>query len=73
MNRSGAGVPLNIIGSLSALLAVAPRLLAGEVRLPWIFLTGTLIAVLLVGMLSSLAAILGVLRVPLLPVLKADR
>jgi len=62
-----------LIGSLSALLAVAPRLLAGEVHLPWIFLTGTLAAVLVVGMLSSLAAILGALRVPLLPVLKADR
>jgi ABC-type lipoprotein release transport system permease subunit len=62
-----------LIGSLSALLAVTPRLLSGELELPWASLGGTLALVLAVGMLSSLAAVLGTLRVPLLPVLKTER
>jgi ABC-type antimicrobial peptide transport system permease subunit len=59
-----------LVGTLAALAAVAPSL-AGR-GLPWISLGGTLILVLLVGMLSSLAAVVGTLRVPLLPALKAD-
>ncbi len=61
------------IGTLSALAAVAPRFVLGELLLPWRVLLPTLLGVLVVGMLASLAAVLGALRIPLLPALKADR
>jgi len=59
------------IGSLAALVAAAPRL-AGE-HLPWISLLATLVVIAGVGMLSSLAAVAGTLRVPMLPALKSER
>jgi ABC-type lipoprotein release transport system permease subunit len=58
------------LGSLGALAAVAPGLAGRE--LPWPSLAATLTLVLAVGMLSSLAAVLGTLKVPLLPALKAE-
>ena len=61
-----------VIGSASALVAVAPRLLGGGLSLPWASLMLTLASVLLVGMLASSVAVLGALRVPLLPDLKAE-
>lgn len=61
------------IGSVSALLAIAPRFALADVELPWAALLPTLAAVLLVGMLASLVAVAGALRVPLLPALKAER
>lgn len=60
-----------LIGSGSALAAIAPRLTV--VQVPWTSLLGTLAIVLVVGMLSSAAAVRGALRVPLLPELKAER
>ena len=62
-----------MIGSVSALLAIAPRFVLSAVELPWGALLPTLAAVLVVGMLASLAAMIGTLRVPLLPALKAER
>ncbi|MFQ5743731.1 MAG: FtsX-like permease family protein, partial [Acidobacteriota bacterium] len=62
-----------VIGSLSALAAVAPRFLAGALQLPWSSLLATLILMLLAGLLSSIAAVGVALRAPLLPVLKAER
>jgi hypothetical protein len=59
-----------MIGVLSALAAVAPRLTA--VHVPWASLLGTLAVILVIGMLSSIVAVYGALRVPLLPVLKAE-
>ncbi len=59
------------IGSLSALLPSLPRLV--HVPFPWTSVAGTLGVVLVVGMLASIAAVLGTLRAPLLPALKADR
>jgi hypothetical protein len=58
------------VGTFSALAAVAPRL-AGS-PLPWLSLGLTLLVVALVGMLSSLAALAGVLRLPMLPALKTE-
>lgn len=58
-------------GALAALAAVAPRLAGAHV--PWGSLLMTLGVVLLVGMLSSVMAVIGTLRVPLLPALKAER
>jgi len=61
-----------LIGSLSALIAVAPRYLGGDLQLPLGSLLLTLALVLIVGMLSSVASVLTALRVPLLPVLKEE-
>jgi ABC-type antimicrobial peptide transport system permease subunit len=59
------------IGTLSAMAAVAPRL--ATIQVPWSSLIVTLVVVVLVGMLSCVAAVAGALRVPLLPALKAER
>ena len=60
-----------VVGSAAALIAVAPRLAA--VHVPWAPLIATLATVLVFGMLSSVVAVAGALRTPLLPALKADR
>jgi ABC-type lipoprotein release transport system permease subunit len=60
-----------LVGTVAALVAVAPRL--ASIDVPWGSLALTLGVVLVVGMLSSLAAVRGALRVPLLPALKAER
>jgi ABC-type antimicrobial peptide transport system permease subunit len=60
-----------LIGSLSALLAVVPRLT--QIEAPWGSLAATLGAVLAVGMLASVTAVAGALRTPLLPALKEER
>ena len=60
-----------MVGTVSALAGVAPRL--AVVRAPWGALAATLAIVFLVGMLSSIAAVAGALRVPLLPELKTER
>jgi hypothetical protein len=60
-----------LAGSGAALVAVAPRLAAIDV--PWLSILATLGVVLLVGLLSSVAAVRGALRAPLLPALKAER
>lgn len=62
-----------LIGAVSSLIAVAPRFIGGAFSLPWRSLGLILAAVLLAGMLSSIAAVAGALRTPLLPVLKGDR
>ena len=59
-----------VLGTVAALVAVAPRLTT--IQVDWTSLGLTLLAVLLFGMLSSTFAVLGTLRVPLLPALKAD-
>jgi len=61
------------IGTASSLIAVAPRFVGGAFSLPWGSLGIILAAVLVTGMLSSIAAVAGALRTPLLPVLKGDR
>lgn len=61
-----------IIGTVAGLIAVAPHLISGGISVPWASLAGILLAVFAVGLLSSTAAVLGSLRVPLLPALKAD-
>lgn len=58
------------VGTLSGLLAVAPRL---DGPLPWAPLLGTILAVLAVGLVSCAAAVRSALGAPLLPVLKEER
>jgi ABC-type antimicrobial peptide transport system permease subunit len=65
----GFGISL---GTVSALAAIAPMVLGEGSSLPWASLLLTLAVVFLVGMLASLAGVLGTLRVALLPALKAE-
>lgn len=58
------------IGTVSALVAVAPRL--ATIHVPWGSLAATLGAVVVVGTVAGVVASRGVLRVPLLPALKAE-
>jgi len=58
------------VGTVSGLLAVAPRLTG---HLPWAPLLGTILAVLAVGLVSCAAAVRSALGAPLLPVLKEER
>jgi len=60
------------IGSVTALLAVAPHLLGGEGAIPWPELLGMLAAVLLVGLLVAAAALAATLRAPLVPALRRE-
>jgi len=59
------------LGTVSALIAVLPRLATLDV--PWVSIAATLAAVLAVGMLAAAFAVRGALRVPLIPELKAER
>lgn len=61
------------LGSIAGLLAVAPRLAEGGGDIPWAPLISTLLAVLILGFASSLAAVWSALQAPLLPVLKEER
>lgn len=60
------------IGTMAGLVASAPHLISAGSRLPWSSLLATLVVVFLIGMLASVLAVAGTLRVPLLPALKAD-
>lgn len=60
------------IGSLAALVAVAPHLLSDNALVPWGSLILTLLAILIVGMLACAAAVRVALSTPLLPALKSE-
>lgn len=61
------------LGTAAGLLAVAPRLVESGGEIPWMPLLSTLLAVLILGFASSLAAVWSALQAPLLPVLKEER
>ncbi len=61
-----------MIGSISAIIAVAPHVLSSASQVPWLSLSLTLVVVFLIGMLASSAAVSIALRTPLLPALKAE-
>ncbi len=61
-----------LIGSFSALIAVAPQLIAPGKQAPWLSLSITLIIVFFVGMIASAIAVFFALRWPLLPALKTE-
>ena len=61
-----------LIGTVSALIAVAPHLTTPGVQVPWLSLTMTLVSVFLVGVVASTIAVCFALRRPLLPALKYD-
>ncbi|MCB0288810.1 MAG: FtsX-like permease family protein, partial [Calditrichaeota bacterium] len=61
-----------LIGSLAALIAVAPHVLSQAGQAPWLSLGLTLLLVFATGLLASLLAVFAALRQPLLPALKAE-
>ena len=61
-----------LIGTVSALIAVAPHLTTPGAQVPWFSLVMTLISVFLVGMAASAIAVSLALHRPLLPALKHD-
>ncbi|MCP4247923.1 MAG: ABC transporter permease [bacterium] len=61
-----------VVGSIPAVVAVAPHLAADPSTLPWASLSLTLAAILAVGMTAGAAALLTTLRTPLLPVLRSE-
>ena len=60
------------IGTLAALLSVAPHVLAGGGTVPWLHLLGLLLLVIMVGLTAGLAALAATLRAPLLPALRRE-
>ena len=61
-----------LIGTVSALIAVAPHLTTPGTQVPWLSLMMTLVSVFLVGVVASGIAVSFALRRPLLPALKRD-
>jgi ABC-type antimicrobial peptide transport system permease subunit len=61
-----------VVGTATALLAVAPHLAAGTGGVPWLRLVGLLGLVLAVGVAAEAAAVAGSLRAPLLPALRRE-
>ena len=61
-----------LIGTVSALTAVSPHLMAPGTHVPWLSLLMTLILVFFVGIIASAVAVFFALRRPLLPALKRD-
>jgi hypothetical protein len=61
-----------VIGTVTALLAVTPHVLAGSGDVPWLRLGGLLGAVLLVGLTSASVAVAATLRAPLLAALRRE-
>jgi hypothetical protein len=60
------------VGTLSAVLAVLPQVVAGEGQVPWLRLAVLLSAVLLVGLATAALAARRTLRAPLIPALRRE-
>lgn len=61
-----------LLGTVAALLAVAPHLASGDAVVPWLSLLGTLLVVFLVGLLASFAAAREAMRVGVLDGLRTE-
>ncbi len=61
-----------LIGSVAALVAVAPHLASRSAQAPWLSLGATLLAVLVTGLLASAISVIAATRIALLPALKAE-
>lgn len=62
-----------LLGTFSALIAVAPNVVANAQSLPWLSLAGTLLVILAAGFLSSSVSLRAVLKTPMLPALKEEK
>jgi len=61
-----------VIGTVTALLALAPHLVGGEGSVPWPKLLGMLAIVLVVGLVTATVALAATLRAPLIPALRRE-
>ena len=61
-----------ILGTVAALLAVAPHLASGDAVVPWFSLVGTLLVVFLVGLVASVAAAREAMRIGVLDGLRSE-
>jgi putative ABC transport system permease protein len=61
-----------LIGTVSALLAVAPHLVGARGQVPWLYLLDFLAIVLVVGWVAGAAAVAATLRAPLIPALRRE-
>ncbi len=61
-----------LVGTAAAVLAILPHITSGVAELPWLWFTGTLLAIVLVGLAVGLVAVRAILAVPLLPALRAE-
>ena len=61
-----------LIGTVAALLAVAPHLLSGEANTPWFSLSVTLLVILVVGLAAGGVAVAATLRSPIVPALRSE-
>ncbi|MFQ5411160.1 MAG: ABC transporter permease, partial [Phycisphaerae bacterium] len=60
------------IGSLAALLAVAPHMVDRAEQIPWPSLAGTLLIVIGVGLVAGTVALVASFKTPLLPALRTE-
>jgi ABC-type lipoprotein release transport system permease subunit len=60
------------VGTIAALVAVSPEIVAGVGQVPWSRLAGLLLVVLVVGMMAGWAALMSSLRAPLLEALRRE-
>jgi hypothetical protein len=61
-----------LTGTIAALVAILPQLIGGSATTPWLWLAGTLILVLVVGLFAGLLAVRTTLRAPLIPALREE-
>ncbi|MDA1140116.1 MAG: FtsX-like permease family protein [Planctomycetota bacterium] len=61
-----------LVGTVSALLAVAPHLIGGGSDVPWASLLGMLGLVFITGMLSGTAAVIATIRSPIISSLRGE-
>ena len=61
-----------LLGTVAALLAVAPHLASGDAVVPWFSLLGTLLVVFVVGLVASFAAAREAMRVGVLDGLRSE-
>lgn len=62
-----------VIGTVAALVTVAPHLLSAAAAVSWPTILGTLVAIFLAGLVVCTVAAAGALRTPLLEALRSDR
>jgi ABC-type antimicrobial peptide transport system permease subunit len=60
------------VGTLTALVSVAPYLLSAQGEVPWRDLLGLIAVVLVIGLVAGAAAVAATLRAPLLPALRRE-
>jgi ABC-type lipoprotein release transport system permease subunit len=60
------------IGALAAVVSLLPHLFSGSAAIPWTSLGGTVLLILVVGLIAGLSAVRAVLVAPMLPALRGE-